>query len=293
MSIFKGSGVALITPFKDNKEIDYDKLKQLIEFQINNNTDSIVICGTTGEASTLENEEHIECVKQCIKYVNDRIPVIAGTGSNNTKNAIKNSKEAEYYGADALLCVTPYYNKTTQDGLKKYYEDIANSVKIPIILYNVPGRTGLNILPSTAIYLGKNIENIKAIKEASGNINQVSEILESKSIDLYSGNDDQVVPILSLGGIGVISVVSNIFPREMHDMVMNYLYGNIHKSREEQLRILKLCKYLFCEVNPIPIKKATEILGLTNGILREPLIEMSEENTKKLEKTINEYKTKR
>lgn len=290
MSIFKGSGVALITPFKENKEIDYDKLKELVEFQIQNNTDSIIICGTTGEASALDNNEHIQCIKKCVDFVGGRIPVIAGTGSNNTKTAIDNSKKAEYYGADALLCVTPYYNKTTQNGLKKYYEDISKNVKIPIIMYNVPSRTGLNILPETAIYLGKNIKNIVAIKEASGNINQVSEILESNCIDVYSGNDEQVVPMLSLGSIGVISVVSNIFPKQMHDMVMNYLNGNINISKEEQLKMLKLCKYLFCEVNPIPIKKATEILGLTNGILREPLIEMSEENTQKLIKCIEEYK---
>ena len=292
MSIFKGAGVALITPFDEKGNVDYDKLKELIDFQIENKTDAIIICGTTGESATLSDEEQLECIKQCVKFVNGRIPVIAGAGSYSTKTAIYLARGAEEYGADALLCVTPYYNKTTQDGLKRYYSTIADSVKIPIIMYNVPGRTGLNITPDTAIYLGKTVENITAIKEASGNISQVANILSSGCLDVYSGNDDQVVPMMSLGAKGVISVVSNIFPRQMHDMVKNYLNGNINVSRDMQLKMLNLCKMLFCEVNPIPIKKATQILNMTNGILREPLIEMSKENSKILEKNINDYKIK-
>lgn len=292
MSIFKGAGVALITPFDEAGNIDYDKLKELIEFQIENETDAIIICGTTGEAATLSDEEQLECVRQCVKFVNGRVPVIAGTGSYNTKTAIYLAKGADDYGADALLCVTPYYNKTTQEGLKKYYTSIANSVRIPIIMYNVPARTGLNIAPDTAIYLGDTVENIVAIKEASGNISQVASILSSGCLDVYSGNDDQVVPMLSLGAKGVISVVSNIFPKQVHDMVDNYLNGNVDVSRDMQLKMLNVCKMLFCEVNPIPVKKATQILNMTNGILREPLIEMSRSNSKILEKTINDYKDK-
>ena len=290
MAIFKGAGVALITPFDSNGNVDYGKLKELIDFQIENKTDSIIICGTTGEASTLTEDEHNDCIRNCVKFVNGRVPVIAGTGSNNTKTATKMSKTAEYDGVDGLLCVTPYYNKTTQDGIKKYYSTISDSVNIPIIMYNVPSRTGLNILPDTAISIAKNEKNVVAIKEASGDISQVARILASGVLDLYSGNDDQVVPILSLGGIGVISVVSNIFPKEMHDLVYNYLSGDVNTSRKMQLEILNLCRDLFCEVNPIPVKKASEIIGLTNGILREPLIEMSDSNAKRLEKTINNYK---
>lgn len=292
MSIFKGSGVALITPFTKSGEVDYSKLKELVEFQISNNTDAIIICGTTGEASTLSEKEHIECVRRCVNYVNGKIPVIAGSGSNNTNTAIYLAKQAEFNGADALLCVTPYYNKTTQEGLKKYYAKIASSVNIPVIMYNVPSRTGLNILPDTAIELSKNIQNIVAIKEASGDIGQVAKLLESGALDVYSGNDDQVVPVLSLGGIGVISVVANIFPMQMHEMVINYLNGNTNLSRDMQLKMLNLCKALFSEVNPIPIKKATQILNMTNGILREPLIEMSDKNTKVLSKTLRDYVNK-
>lgn len=289
MSIFKGSGVALITPFTSSGEVDYCKLKELVEFQISNYTDAIIVCGTTGEASTLSEREHIECVKKCVNYVNGRVPVIAGSGSNNTNTAVDLSKEAEYSGADALLCVTPYYNKTTQAGLKKYYETIATSVNIPIIMYNVPSRTGLNILPCTAIELAKEVRNIVAIKEASGDISQVARLLESGTLDVYSGNDDQVVPTLSLGGIGVISVVANIFPIQMHEIVTNYLKGNTDLSRDMQLKMLNLCKALFCEVNPIPIKKATQILNMTNGVLREPLVEMSTKNTKILSKVLKDY----
>ncbi len=290
MSIFKGSGVALITPFKENGEIDFETLKNLVEFQIENGTNSIVICGTTGESSTLSEKEHLKCIEACVKYVNKRIPVIAGTGSNNTKTAIKLSTEAESIGVDGLLCITPYYNKTNQEGLKRYYGNIADSVNIPIIMYNVQSRTGVNINPETAIDICKNNKNIVAIKEASGNISQVAKILENNSLEVYSGNDDQTVPILSLGGIGVISVIANIFPKQTHDLVMNYLNGNIEKARKMQLKMLNLCRNLFSDVNPIPIKKAMEILGLANGYLREPLIELDNEKTKSLTKAIENFK---
>ena len=290
MSIFKGSGVALITPFKENEEIDFQKLNSLIEFQIKNGTDSIIICGTTGESSTLSDDEKLKCIKECVKIVNKRIPVIAGTGSNCTKKAIYLSQQAEKLGVDGLLCVTPYYNKTSQEGLKQYYSQISNNVNIPIIMYNVPSRTGVNILPETAIEIYNENPNIIAIKEASGDISQVATLLSSNTLDVYSGNDDQVVPTLSLGGIGVISVIANIFPKQTHDMVLNYLNGNINESKQLQLDMLKLCKALFSDVNPIPVKKATEILGLCNGILREPLIELDEEKSKILTKEINIFK---
>ncbi len=290
MSIFKGLGVALITPFKGNGEIDFETLKKLVEFHVENETDSIIICGTTGESSTLSNDEHLKCIEACVEYVNKRIPVIAGTGSNDTKTAIYLSKEAEKLGVNGLLCVTPYYNKTNQEGLKRYYGKIADSVNIPIIMYNVQSRTGVNINPETAIEIFNNNENIIAIKESSGNISQVAKLLANSNLDVYSGNDDQTVPILSLGGIGVISVVANIFPREMHNMVMDYLNDNIEKARDMQLKMLELCNALFCDVNPIPIKKAMEILGMANGILREPLVELDQEKTKILTKVINNVK---
>ncbi|MCI9434258.1 MAG: 4-hydroxy-tetrahydrodipicolinate synthase [Bacilli bacterium] len=290
MSIFKGSGVALITPFKENGEIDFETLKNLVEFQIENGTDSIIICGTTGESSTLNDEEHIKCIEACVKYVNGRIPVIAGTGSNDTKTAVMLSKEAEKVGADGLLCVTPYYNKTSQDGLKRYYGKIAESVDIPIIMYNVPPRTGMNITLETMIDIAKNNSNIVAIKEASGNISAIAKILASNALDVYSGNDDQTVPILSLGGIGVISVVANIFPKEMHNMVMDYLNGNVEQARDMQLKMIELCNALFCDVNPIPVKKTMEILGMANGYIREPLIELDNDKTKILTKAINNFK---
>lgn len=290
MSIFKGSGVALITPFKENGDIDYETLNNLIDFQIENNTDSIIICGTTGECSTLSELEHIKCIEACVNRVNGRVPVIAGTGSNSTKTAIELSKEAEKIGANGLLCVTPYYNKTSQEGLKKYYGRIADNVNIPIIMYNVPSRTGVNINADTAIDIASKNPNVVAIKEASGKISQIAEILSSGVLDVYSGNDDQVVPILSLGGIGVISVIANIFPKETHDMVMNYLNGNVNVSRKMQLDMLKLCKALFSDVNPIPVKKACEIMGLSSGILREPLIELDETKTKVLTKEMQNYR---
>ncbi len=291
MSIFTGSGVALVTPFKENGEVDFDKLKELVEFHVENGTDAIIICGTTGEASTLSHEEHLECIKKCVEYVDHRIPVIAGTGSNCTATAIYLSTEAESYGVDGLLVVTPYYNKATQKGLIAHYTAIANSVHVPIIMYNVPSRTGCNIQPETAVYLAKNVENIVAIKEASGNISQVARLarLADGCIDIYSGNDDQVVPLLSLGGKGVISVTANIIPKDTHDMVAKYLAGDTAGSLALQLATIELCDVLFCEVNPIPVKKAVELMGLCGGTLRMPLTEMEPHNVDRLQKVMNSY----
>lgn len=291
MAIFEGAGVALVTPFHEDGTVNYEKLKELVEFQITNGTDAIIICGTTGESSTLSHEEHLECIKKCIEYVNGRIPVIAGTGSNCTETAIYLSTEAEKYGADALLVVTPYYNKATQNGLIAHYTAVANSVKLPIIMYNVPSRTGCNIQPETAVTLAKNVENIVAIKEASGNISQVAKLmsLAKGCIDLYSGNDDQIVPILSLGGKGVISVTSNIIPNDTHMLVKKYLSGDVAGALELQLKAIELCNALFCEVNPIPVKKAVELLGLCDGTLRMPLTEMEPQNVERLKKAMTEY----
>lgn len=291
MAIFTGSGVAIVTPFNENKEVDYDRFRELIEFQIKGGTDCIIVCGTTGEASTLTHEEHLECIKFCVEVVNKRVPVVAGTGSNCTETAIYLSKEAEKYGVDGLLVVTPYYNKATQKGLIAHYTAIANSVELPIIMYNVPSRTGTNILPETAVYLAKNVENIVAIKEATGNLSQVARLmsLADGCIDLYSGNDDQVLPILSLGGKGVISVLANIAPRDTHDMVMKYLEGDVKTATDIQLRAIPLCDALFCEVNPIPVKKATELMGLCTGDLRMPLTEMEPEHVTKLEKAMKGF----
>lgn len=297
MSIFEGSGVAIITPFKidenGNNVIDYDRLEKLIEFQIANKTDAIIICGTTGESSTLSFEEHDECIRRCIDIVNKRVPVIAGTGANNTLEAIRLSKKAEENGADGLLIVTPYYNKTNQDGLKYHYGQIADSVNIPIIMYNVPSRTGVNIMPETAADIANTHSNVVAIKEASGNLSQVATLASLDALDIYSGNDDQIVPILSLGGKGVISVLANVFPEETHNMVRSYLDGNTSEARKIQLESLKVIRALFSDVNPIPVKKAMQEMGMDTGILRSPLVELSEEKTKKLMYEINSYKEKR
>lgn len=289
MAVFKGAGVAIVTPFTENNEVDFEKLGELIEYQIAEGTDSIIICGTTGEASTLTHEEHLECIRYTVNKVAKRVPVIAGTGSNATDTAIYLSKEAQGYGADALLLVTPYYNKATQKGLIAHFTEIAKSVSIPIILYNVPGRTGCNILPQTVAALYKNVDNIVGIKEASGNIAQVAEIMQltEGKIDLYSGCDEMVVPVLSLGGIGVISVLSNIAPRDTHDMVMNYLNGDVIRSRELQLKYLPLINALFCEVNPIPVKKAVNLMGYQVGALRMPLTEMEPANAERLLKEMH------
>ena len=297
MSIFKGSGVALITPFKKTRKgnirVDYENLERLVDYHISNRTDSIIICGTTGEASTLSDREHLETIGKCVEFAKGRIPVIAGTGSNETPHAIKLSQGAEARGADGLLCVTPYYNKTNQEGLKLYYKRIASSVDIPIIMYNVPSRTGLNIEPQTAIEIGKENENIVGIKEASGNINQVKEIAKSKTLDIYSGNDDQIYDIVKEGGIGVISVFANLFPNEAHDIVYEYLYGNIERSRQLQEEAQEVIRELFNDVNPIPVKKAMELEKMCRGIIKEPLVELNEEKTKRLVKAINDYKNKK
>lgn len=285
MAIFTGAGVAIITPFYENGEVNYNKLGELIDFQIENGTDSIIICGTTGESSTLSHEEHLECIRYAVEKTAKRVPVVAGTGSNSTETAVYLSKEAEKYGADGLLVVTPYYNKATQKGLIAHFTAVADSVKIPLILYNVPGRTGCNILPETAVQLAKNVKNIVAIKEASGNISQVVKLaqLAEGCLDIYSGNDDQIVPILSLGGKGVISVLSNIAPRQTHDIVAKYMEGKTAESLELQLKLLPLINQLFCEVNPIPVKKAVSLMGFEAGPVRMPLTEMEEEHAQKLE----------
>ena len=291
MAIFTGSAVALVTPFKDNGDVDFDKLKELVEFHVAHKTDAIVICGTTGEAATLSHEEHLECIKKCVEFADHRIKVVAGTGSNCTATAIYLSTEAESYGVDGLLVVTPYYNKATQKGLIAHFTAVANSVSVPIILYNVPSRTGCNILPETAVELAKTVDNIEGIKEASGNIGQVVKLasLAQGCIDIYSGNDDQVVPLLSLGGKGVISVTANIIPEDTHDMVMKFLEGDIEGSLKLQLKAVELCNALFCEVNPIPVKKAVELLGLCGGTLRMPLTEMEPANVEKLKTAMKNY----
>ncbi len=284
MAIFTGAGVAIVTPFKDNLEVDFDQLEKLIDFQIDNGTDSIIICGTTGESSTMSHEEHIEVIRACASYVNKRVPVIAGTGSNCTDEAIYLTQEAQKAGADGALVVTPYYNKCTQKGLVEYYKTIAAAVDIPLIMYNVPGRTGCNIAPATAAQIVKEAENVVAMKEASGNISQIAELMNRTNgeIDLYSGNDDQIVPVMSLGGLGVISVLSNVAPKETHDICAKYLAGDVKGSLELQMKYLDLCKALFCEVNPIPVKKAVELMGMCNGLVRRPLTEMEPDNALKL-----------
>ncbi|WDV47258.1 4-hydroxy-tetrahydrodipicolinate synthase [Clostridiaceae bacterium M8S5] len=279
MSIFRGSGVALVTPFKKDGSVNYDKYKELIEYHIENNTDAIITVGTTGEASTLTDEEHREVIRFTVKVVNKRIPVIAGTGSNDTSYSIELSKYSEEVGVDGLLIVTPYYNKTTQKGLINHFTAIADSVNIPIILYNVPSRTGMNISIDTVVELSKH-KNIQAIKEASGDISYVTEIarLCDDNFDIYSGNDDIIVPIMSIGGSGVISVVANILPNETHNLVHEYLDGNTVKAREIQLKLNGLINSLFIETNPIPVKTAMNLLDMEVGELRAPLYEMQEEN---------------
>ncbi|MBO5008778.1 MAG: 4-hydroxy-tetrahydrodipicolinate synthase [Clostridia bacterium] len=287
--VFTGAAVAIITPFNENG-IDFESFGKIIDDQIDNGTDAIVVCGTTGESATMPDAEHLSAIEYCVKRVNKRVPVIAGTGSNDTKHCIELSKGAEALGADALLLVTPYYNKTTQRGLIQHYTMVANSVKLPIILYNVPSRTGLNILPETLKELSK-VENIVAVKEASGNISQVAKIAElcGDDMTIYSGNDDQIVPILSLGGKGVISVLSNVAPQQTHDIVEYYLNGDVKKSLELQLKAIELVDALFVEVNPIPVKTAMNMLGYNAGTLRMPLYEMSDANKEVLKKAMINY----
>ena len=288
MAIFQGAGVALITPMKDNLEVNYDKLDELLEEQIAGGTDAIIICGTTGESATMTEQEHIDVIKFAIERVNHRIPVIAGTGSNCTATAVQLSKESADAGADGLLVVTPYYNKATQQGLIAHYTAIAKAAAAPIILYNVPSRTGCAMQPQTIATLVHDVDNIVGVKEASGDISNVAQImhLADGNIDLYSGNDDQIVPLLSLGGIGVISVVSNVAPRYVHDMVMKYLEGDVKTAAQMQLNSLPLCKALFCEVNPIPVKAAMNMMGKEVGSLRAPLTEMEDANKEILRKAM-------
>ena len=291
MAIFKGAGVAIVTPMHEDESVNYEKLKELLDEQIAAGTDAIIICGTTGESACLTFEEHLDVIKACIEYVDHRIPVIAGTGSNCTRDAVYMSKEAEQMGADGLLCVTPYYNKATQKGLIEHYTKISDAVNTPIILYNVPSRTGCNLLPETIAYLAEHTKNVRAVKEASGNISQIAKIkaLAGDKIDLYSGNDDQIVPLLSLGGIGVISVLSNVAPRQTHEICQTWFDGEIEKSARLQLEALNMIDALFCEVNPIPVKTAMNLQGKEVGPLRAPMCEMDEKNVAKLKKAMQEY----
>ena len=288
--IFKGAGVALVTPMNSDGSVNYDELEKLIEFQIENGTDAIISCGTTGESATLSSQERNNLIEFTVKKVGGRIPVIAGTGCNNTKQALENSLSAEKLGVDGLLIVTPYYNKTSQSGLIKHYEYIADRVKTPIILYNVPSRTGVSIKPQTYLKLSKH-ENIVAVKEASGDISSLAETISlcKDNLAVYSGNDDQTVPILSLGGIGVISVFSNICPKECHEMVQSYFDGDTEKSKEIQLKHLKLMNAMFCDVNPIPVKEALNLMGFNTGRCRMPLDILSESNYEKLKEILKEY----
>lgn len=289
--IFTGAAVAIVTPMKANGEVDFNKLDELIEFQIAGSTDAIVACGTTGEASTLSHEEHINVIRHTVEKVNKRVPVIAGTGSNSTETAIYLSKEAEKAGADALLLVTPYYNKATQKGLIEHFVVTADAVNIPVILYNVPSRTGCNILPATVKKIAERSKNVVAIKEASGDISQVAMLASIMPEDfaIYSGNDDQIVPILSLGGLGVISVLSNVAPKQTHDIVATYLAGDVKTSCKLQLEAIDLIKSLFCEVNPIPVKTALNIMGMEAGPLRLPLTEMEASNAERLKESLINY----
>ena len=291
MSIFTGAGVAIVTPFNEDESINYDKLDELIDYHCANGTDSIVICGTTGESATMTEEEHAECVRFTIERAKGRIPVIAGTGSNCTRTAIELSKDAAEHGADGLLLVTPYYNKATQAGLIAHYTAVAKEVKTPIIMYSVASRTGCNIEPATVAELVKNVDNIVGVKEASGNISQVAKImsLTDGNIDLYSGNDDQIVPLLSLGAKGVISVLSNVAPQETHDICAKFFEGDAAGSAALQLKAIPLIEQLFCEVNPIPVKKAMALMGKDCGPLRMPLTELTPEHEKDLVQAMKDF----
>ncbi|MDE6420213.1 MAG: 4-hydroxy-tetrahydrodipicolinate synthase [Lachnospiraceae bacterium] len=291
MAIFQGAGVAIVTPFHANGEVNYEQFAKNIDWQIENGSDAIIVCGTTGEASTLSHEEHLDVIRYCVEHTNGRVPVIAGTGSNSTETAVYLSVEAEKAGADGLLLVTPYYNKATQKGLYEHFARTAKAVKIPVILYNVPSRTGCNIQPETIVKLVKEVDNIVGVKEASGDITQITKLayLADGCVDIYSGNDDHITPVLSLGGIGVISVLSNIAPKQTHDIVETYLSGNVKESTRLQLEAFPLIKALFSEVNPIPVKKAMNLMGLGAGPLRLPLTEMEEANAAKLEAEMKAY----
>ncbi len=291
MAIFKGSGVAIVTPMNEDKSINYLKLEELVKEQIAGGTDAIIICGTTGESATISEDEHRECVCTAVAAANKKVPVIAGTGSNNTAHAVELTKTAKECGADATLVVTPYYNKATQKGLIEHYTTIAKASDLPMIMYNVPSRTGCNILPDTAATLAKTVDNIVAMKDATGNVSQTAKmaVLAGDALDIYSGNDDQIIPVLSLGGIGVISVLANVAPRQTHDMVMEYLNGNHAKALQLQLQAIELVDALFCEVNPMPVKTAMNLMGKNVGGLRPPMCEMDEKNVAFLRKALTNY----
>ena len=291
MAIFKGAGVALATPFKENMEVNYEKLEELVDFHVENGTDCIVVMGTTGEAATLTHEEHLECIKVVIDRTKGRIPVVAGTGSNCTETAVYLSTEACSYGADGLLVVTPYYNKATQPGLIAHFTEIAKKVSVPIIMYNIPGRTGCTMQPETIAKLVKDVDNIVGVKDATGNISFTAKTMQltNGDIDLYSGNDDQIVPIMSLGGIGVISVLSNVAPKKTHDICQAMLDGDVKLGAKLQLEALPLIDALFCEVNPIPVKAALNLMGMKVGDMRMPLTNLEPEHVKLLEKEMKAY----
>ncbi len=291
MAIFKGAGVAVVTPMLEDGKVDYEQFSKLLEFQIANGTDAVIVCGTTGESSTLSHEEHLDVIRYCAKVVAGRIPVVAGTGSNCTETAVYLSEEAEKAGVDGLLLVSPYYNKATQNGLYAHFKAVADSVKIPCLLYNVPGRTGCNIKPETVVRLCRDVENIAGVKEASGDISQIARLaaLAGGCVDIYSGNDNQIVPIMSLGGIGVISVLSNIAPAQTHAICQKYLDGDVKESCRLQLEAMELCEALFCEVNPIPVKTALNLMGMGTGCLRMPLTKMEPANAARLEKAMKAY----
>ena len=292
MAIFKGAGVAIITPMHEDGSVNYEKLEEILEFQIANSTDAVIICGTTGESSTMTHGEHLKTIKFTVDKVAKRVPVIAGTGSNCTETAIMMSKEAASYGVDALLVVTPYYNKATQKGLIAHYTAIANAVpETPIIMYNVPSRTGCNLQPATVAALVKNVKNIVGIKAASGDLSQIAKMMSmaGEDLELYSGNDDQILPIMSLGGLGVISVLSNVAPKQTHDIVMKFMEGDTREAARLQLEAIPLINALFCEVNPIPVKTAMNMMGMEVGPLRMPLCEMEESNKETLAKAMKDY----
>lgn len=291
MSIFTGAGVAIVTPMKANGEINYDKLAELLDYQINNSTDAIVICGTTGESATMTEKEHIEAIRFTADYVKKRVPVVAGTGSNCTKTAVELSKEAQAAGVDGCLVVTPYYNKATQKGLIEHYTAVARSIDLPIIMYNVPSRTGCNIQPETAVKLAREVDNIVAIKAATGNLSQESKtmMLAEGCLDMYSGEDGLIVPLMSIGAKGVISVLSNVAPKQTHDICAEFFAGNIENSRQLQFEALELVDALFSEVNPIPVKTALNLMGMEVGPLRMPLCEMEEANLNKLKTALKNY----
>lgn len=291
MALFEGAGVALVTPFKENGEVNYEKLEEIVEEQIGGGTDAIIACGTTGEASTMTHEEHLDVIEYICRVTKKRIPVVAGTGSNCTETAVYLSAEAEKRGADGLLLVSPYYNKATQKGLMAHFTAVADAVKIPVILYNIPGRTGVTIKPETIAALCKDVDNIVGVKEASGNFSAIATLmsLSDGKVDLYSGNDDQIVPLLSLGGKGVISVLSNVAPRQTHDICASYFAGDVKTSASLQLKAIPLITELFSEVNPIPVKAAMNMMGKGVGPLRMPLTEMEPQNQEKLKKAMADY----